>query len=368
MKRTIAVILALALCFSLAACGNKRHSLPDELNEDPAPTPAAVPTAAPTPVPTPVPTMTPVPISTPVPTPIPTVAPTPVPTPIPTPAPTANPYLKLTKSPTGEVVDEGGKAYFVARAENYSGITWFIANGPGTIIYQDGMAASVFSGLQITGLGTETLCLSNIPYELSGWRVYASFSGLGGPIVTDSAYITVNKVSETYDSLLTKYKQVTAGADATQFGFTYLCNLDRNLGYMLQDLDGNGVFELLIGSLYGDGMIYEAYTLVNGAPTMLFQSAERDRYYLSSAAAFYRRGSSSASDSEESLNAYSGISLSPTESIWTEGNPSTGEIAYYHCYGSRYSGTGQPISPEDFANISSSMSYSTVTPAFNPIP
>jgi len=364
MKRTIAIFLVLVMCLSLAACGSKRHSLPDELNEDAAATPATVPTAAPTPVPTPIPTVAPTPVPTVAPTPVPTMAPTPIPTVPPTPAPTVNPYLKLTKSPTGEVVDEGGTAYFVARADNYTGITWFIANAPGTIIYQDGMASSVFNGLQITGLGTETLCLSNIPYELSGWRVYASFSGLGGPIVTDSAYITVNKVSETYDSLLTKYKQVIAGADATQFGFTYLCNLDRNLGYMLQDLDGNGVFELLIGSLYGDGMIYEAYTLVNGAPTLLFQSSERDRYYLSNAASFYRRGSSSAFDSEESLNTYSGVSVTPVESIWTEGNAGTGEMYYFHCYGSRYSGTGQQISAEEYTNYSNSMSYSTVTPSF----
>ena len=362
------VIVIMIMTVTLSACGSKRHSLPDELYEDTAATAASTATAVPAAVSTAAPTAVPTAVPTPAPTPVPTVAPTPVPTvaPTPTPAPTVNPYLELTKSPTGETVDEGGLAYFVARADNYTGITWYIANSNNTIIYQDGMAASYFSGLQISGLGTETLCLSGIPYEMSGWKVYASFSGLGGPVQTADAYITVNKVSETYDSLLSKYTQVVAGSDATQFGFTYLCNLDRNLGYMLQDLDGNGVYELLIGSTYGDGMIYEAYTLVNGAPTLLFQSGERDRYYLSNGqpAIFYRHTSSGAASSEDITYTYSGTGLNAVETLWTDGYDAYGQACYYHCYGSRYNGTAEQISADQYNNYAAGMNAAVVTPSF----
>ena len=368
MKKAVSVFLIFIIVFSLCACGKTRHSLPEGLYSDSvpsaAPSPAAVPTPAPTAVPTPVPT----PVTTLAPTPVPTVAPTPVPTVPPTPVPTVNPYLKLTKSPTGEVVDEGGKAYFIARAENYSSITWYIANSAGTIVYQDGMAASAFPGLQISGLGTETLCLIGIPYEMSGWKVYATFNGLGGPIQTDAAYITVNKVSATYDSLLQNYKQVVAGADATQFGFSYLCNLDRNIGYMMQDIDGNGVYELLIGSLYGDGMIIEAYTLVNGSPTMLFQSMERDRYYLNSRASFSRHGSSGAANREDMLYTYSGTGLTAIETVWSDDTFSPGNPLFYHCYGSRYNTAGDQIDYQQYTDYVNSIVYSTINPSFNPIP
>ena len=373
MKKFLAIILVLAAMLSLAACG-KRHSIPDELisgttpASSPVPTAVPVPTAAPTPVPTIAPT--PVPAApTPVPVVRPTAAPTiaPRPTPVPTPMPTANPYLKITKDPTGEVVDEGGKAYFVARAENYSAITWIISNSAGNMIYQDGAAASVFPGLVISGLGTETLCLDNIPYELSGWRVQAQFSGVGGPLSTAYAYITVNKVSETYDSLLNKYRQVVAGQDASQYGFTYLCNLDRNLGYCMQDIDNNGVFELLVGSLYGDGMIFEAYTLVNGTPVLLFQSSERDRYYLSTSASFYRHGSNSASSGQDTLYSYSGTYLNPIECVWSDDTYSPAEPEFYHCYGDRYSGTGERIDSVQYSQYVDNMAYSTATPSFIPI-
>ena len=399
MKRFFAAVLLLAMMFSLAACG-KRHSLPDELVQNPVSAASPVPTAipAPTTAPTPVPTTAPTPVpvvpvqptvapihqqtaqtqqSSPAQHPV-TVQPTSAPaqqqytpvqqvqpqvTTVPV-QPTTSPYLKITKSPTGEVVDEGGKAYFVARADNYSGITWFIANSNGTIVYQDAAASTMFPGLQIYGLGTETLCLENIPYDLSGWKVYAQFSGLGGPASTAYAYITVNKVSETYDSLLNKYRQVVNGQDGSQYGFSYLCNMDRNLGYMMQDIDGNGVYELLVGSLYGDGMLFEGYTLSNGVPVMIFQSTERDRYYLSNRASFYRHGSSGASNSEDTLYNYNGLNLSPIECVWCDDTYSQSDPEFFHCYGDRYSGNAEQIDSETYRQLTDQMAYSTVNPSF----
>ena len=388
-KRLFAVILVISAVFSLSACG-KRNSIPGGASvtvSAPSPTPIAVPTPVPTPVPTSVPTPVPitspasspaaasVPIQTPSGTPVPVVTPayaptsapvvTPAPTPVPTPTP--NPYLRITKDPTGEVVDEGGKAYFVARAENYSGITWLISNNDGSILYQDGAAASMFPGLQISGLGTETLCLQGIPYDMSGWKVQAQFSGLGGPLSTSYAYITVNRVSETYDSLLAKYREVVNGADASTYDFSYLCNLDRSLGYCMEDVDSNGVFELLIGSLYGDGMIIEAYTLSGGTPVKLFSSGERDRYYLSNSASFYRHGSSGAANSTDTLYSCNGSSLIAVECVWSDDTYSQTDPEFYHCYGDRYSGYGDRIDADSYNATVNNMAYSTRSPSFIPI-
>lgn len=366
MKRKALIALVLAAILTLSACGGGRHSLPEGLYDDSPATPVLTvmpaPTPMPTAAPTPVPTVAPPPVQTLAPTPVPTAVPTPVPTIAPT--PTVNPYLRLTKSPTGEVVDEGGKALFVARAENYTSISWFVANSAGTIVYQDGTAAQAFPGLQVSGLGTETLCLNNIPYEMSGWRVYATFTGLGGPATTDSAYITVNKVSATYDSIISNLRQVVAGADATQYGFSYLCNYDRNLGYMLQDLDGNGVAELLIGNLYGDGMIIEAFTMVNGAPVSIFQSQERDRYYLNSRATFSRHGSSGASNSEDMLYIYSGTALTAVETVWCDDTYSFESPDFYHCYGSRYNSTPEMISSDQYADYVNQILSTVISPSF----
>lgn len=392
--RNAAPAFALAAVLLLSGCG-KRHSIPVDLTGTTVPTPVPTAVSVPTPVPTPVPVTAPTPVPATVPTPVPVTAPTPVPVTAPTPVPivkptavpvpvptaapvpvvtaapvpvvTSAPVLQITKDPTGEVVDEGGKAYFVARAKNSTGITWIISNSDGSIMYQNGAAINMFPDLQISGIGTETLCLQNIPYEMSGWRVQAQFSGPGGPASTAYAYVTVNKMSATYDSLLTNYRSVVQGQDAGQFGFSYLCNLDRNLGYCMQDIDGNGVYELLIGSLYGDGMIFEAYTLVNGTPVSVFQSAERDRYYLSTQASFYRHGSSGAANSEDTLYSYSGTALTPVECVWSDDTYSMEDPALFHSYGDRYSANAEQIDSERYGQYVSTMSYSTATPSFIPI-
>ena len=59
--------------------------------------------------------------------------------------------------------------------------------------------------------------------------------------------------------------------------------LDKDVDlWLLLSLDGDGVNELLIGQISGDEftdkVIFDAYTLVDGAPVQLFQSRERARY------------------------------------------------------------------------------------------
>lgn len=99
MKKIAAMILALALAFSVAACGGKTPEATPTPDPDPTVEPTTEPTESPTDPPavtedpTPAPTDAPEPTPVPAPTPAPTTepAPTPEPTPEPTETPAATP-------------------------------------------------------------------------------------------------------------------------------------------------------------------------------------------------------------------------------------------------------------------------------------
>lgn len=100
--------------------------------------------------------------------------------------------VNLTKSPTGEIVDEHGSAIFIARADNATSISWRFVSPDTTVTYTDTEALSAFPGLSIEGLGTERIKLINIPYAMNGWKAQAKFEGYGGPVLSSGAPITVN--------------------------------------------------------------------------------------------------------------------------------------------------------------------------------
>ena len=100
----------------------------------------------------------------------------------------------ITKQPTGETVDEGGSAVFVARAENYTEIVWRIVSNDTTNTVQAADAPTYF-GCSVTGLGTERLEIFNIPASMDGWRVEAMFKGPGGIEYSWGALIRVNGVT-----------------------------------------------------------------------------------------------------------------------------------------------------------------------------
>ena len=129
-------------------------------------------------------------VATPAPTPEPTPPPTPVPTPVPTPAPTPAPAkVYATKSPTSELVVQGGSAQFVAYAENSTSVIWFMASPDGNTVLTAAEAPRLFPGLQVSGSNSTRLTLSNIPLNMSGWKVQARFEGYGGPVHTNMATV-----------------------------------------------------------------------------------------------------------------------------------------------------------------------------------
>ena len=74
------------------------------------------------------------------------------------------------------------------------------------------------------------------------------------------------------------------------------------VGYAVDDLDDDGVPELVIGTIAGDEfygkLVFVLYTVDDdGEPVQIFSSIERDRYYYAGGVRFANLGSSAFDDS-----------------------------------------------------------------------
>lgn len=105
--------------------------------------------------------------------------------------------LKITKNPTGETVDAGGSATFIARADNAASRVWRIVSKDTTKTVNAKEAAAYFSGLSVSGADTDTLVLSNIPASMHEWSVECKFIGADGKtyLCTTGAIIRVRGAS-----------------------------------------------------------------------------------------------------------------------------------------------------------------------------
>lgn len=99
--------------------------------------------------------------------------------------------VSVTKNPTGETVERGGKATFVAHAAGATSVTWRLVSSDGQEVIYAAAAPDYFSGLGVWGASTDSLTLSNIPDNLNGWLAEAMFTGEGGPVFSWGARITV---------------------------------------------------------------------------------------------------------------------------------------------------------------------------------
>lgn len=94
-------------------------------------------------------------------------------------------------------------------------------------------------------------------------------------------------------------------------GLNYMPGMVKDIakvGYCLEDLDNDGIPELLIGEV-GQPEIFAMYTIVNGAETMVLNAGERSVYWMTSDGFFVNRGSSSAAKSGYLLNTFVGGAL-----------------------------------------------------------
>ena len=182
-NKIIVGILVLALIFIMVGCSSFwTKPIP---TAQPTETPI-IPTTTPFAAPTPTPTISPTPTVNPTPTPIPTFIPTPVPT-----QNIRELFPRVTKSPTSEVVKEGGSCYFIANYENATIAVWHFVSPDGQIDMTYTGAQEFFAPVEIIDGMYSTMQLKNIPYSLDGWKVYCRYSNNYGSINTNSATITV---------------------------------------------------------------------------------------------------------------------------------------------------------------------------------
>ena len=111
------------------------------------------------------------------------------------PAPTQAPIQTnqrpvITKNPTGETVEVGGTAQFVARADGATSFVWRIVSADTTNTVTAAEAPSYF-GVTVSGQDTERLTLSNIPKSMNGWAIECKFTNAAGSSYTTGAILTV---------------------------------------------------------------------------------------------------------------------------------------------------------------------------------
>ena len=98
-------------------------------------------------------------------------------------------FVRITKNPTSESVPYGGSCMFIAHADNATSVTWYIASSDNSLVTTAAEATSVVSGLYVSGAYSDALSLSGIPSWMNGCKVQACFSGEGGPVYSEPAWI-----------------------------------------------------------------------------------------------------------------------------------------------------------------------------------
>ena len=131
-----------------------------------------------------------------------------------------------------------------------------------------------------------------------------------------------------YDALIAEARDVLENFDGDypeeiKFSSVFFQNWDyETLGYLLRDLDGDGVDELIFGANTDgwdnggwDGIIYNIYTIIDGEAVQVVDGWERSRYYLCENGCIANEWSGSAFQSGCIYYRYEGGALVPIESV-----------------------------------------------------
>ncbi len=136
-----------------------------------------------------------------------------------------------------------------------------------------------------------------------GWK-------LGGFNACETAGIEPEKlaVPVVYEPILKQYRSALeerwTGQQLVDAGLNFMIKdvPSEAVGYAVDDLDDDGVPEIVIGTIAGDEfygkLVFVLYTVDDdGEPVQIFSSIERDRYYYAGDVRFANLGSSAFDDS-----------------------------------------------------------------------
>lgn len=127
------------------------------------------------------------------------------------------------------------------------------------------------------------------------------------PETTEAPVVTAKPLySEILDNYFDALLQGLEPNDYMDRGLNYLPGIVKDInevGYCLEDLDGDGTSELLIGSV-SENLIYAMYTVKNDEEVQLIDAGERNTFQLTSDGLFLNQGSNGAASYGYNLYAF----------------------------------------------------------------
>jgi hypothetical protein len=193
-----------------------------------------------------------------------------------------------------------------------------------------------------------------------------------------NAALTAGDDAAAYSSVIEQYKIAFEPGNSRNAEYAWTNGLSEmieyasGVGYALEDLDGNGIRELIIAGLgtddFSEKNIFALYTLEDGAPVPIAVSYARMRYYLQTDNCIRYVGSSGAFHTNIVRSRLNGSSLETIEMIFTTEETKPDGSYYAACYYQEGDSERVPseksvkISEEDFRMRLEQMEADTVLP------
>lgn len=170
--------------------------------------------------------------------------------------------------------------------------------------------------------------------------------------------------NEFYQKLISAVRKCIAGEEVEmpeEYDFSVAIHMfpGDTLGYFIEDIDGDGTEELVIGDTWGEDhtFIYNIYTMSGGELVRVADGWDRNRYYLCENGMIANEGSSGAANSSYAYFTFDGTELHLIESIIYDGfkNP---ENPWFYSTESVYDAEyAEPVSEEQAREIMSRYVY-----------
>lgn len=174
-----------------------------------------------------------------------------------------------------------------------------------------------------------------------------------------------------YDEIIWQYYNgVNANWSMEDYSEKNLCYLagyetsSSDIGYCTMDIDGDGIEELLIGSVNKDadpytGMFFDLYTMIDGQRTLVVSSAERNRYYLCEDHTIAYEGSGSAWNSDYKYYDFVSGKLQFKENVFYDAYDHP-ENPWFYAITEDCTDYSTPISEEEGQNIMEKYSHMNI--------
>lgn len=221
---------------------------------------------------------------------------------------------------------ENGIYVHLERSGVYS-VGWYLENKSGGMTNADGTALEVGKNIYLdndvfytasnlerpvpvmltfSDKEGETIAHVNLGYDPESPVLTATLTA-DARIYVNGIEVDEPAIPAVYEPILKQYRTALeenrTGQQLVDAGLNFMIRdvPSEAVGYAVDDLDDNGVPELIIGTISTDDfygkLIFVLYTVDDGEPVQIFSSIERNRYYYAGGTRFANIGSSGADSS-----------------------------------------------------------------------